>query len=206
MAERRSVQRLEADSKELFEIYDPEGMIDRYIELVFQENEKMNLVSRETQRSDLERLAAESILPLEVLEDGPFGNMLDIGSGSGLPAIPLLITGSVLEGTLVERTQKKAAALERMIDSLGLPASVVPKNLDEAGINGPFDLITLRLVRLTGRLLSAISRLSHENTVLIYYARPETSLKLSGWTAEGCSFRVDKANQDKRFTLLRKKA
>lgn len=193
-------------SEELLEMYDPEGMVERYIDLVFEENEKVNIVSRETTRADLKRLVAESLAPLEVIDEGPFADMLDIGSGGGLPSVPILISGSVLQGTLVERTQKKAAVLDRIIEGLGLPAEVIARNLDEAGLSEQFDLITLRLVRLTGRLLNLIGRLSHESTLVIYHARPESSLKLSGWTAEGYSYRVDNSQQDKRFTLLRKKA
>jgi 16S rRNA (guanine(527)-N(7))-methyltransferase RsmG len=201
-----SDKRLLYSSQELIDRYDPSRLIERYVDLVTAENRNINIVSRETTREDIIRLAAESLVPLEVIAEGPFGHLLDIGSGGGLPAIPLLVTGAVLEATLVERTGKKATALERIVSQLQLPATVVNANLEEARLKGPFDLITLRLVSLTSRLLTLISRLSHPQTLVIYYARPQTSLNLTRWTAEAYDYRVGNSNQDKRFTLLRKKA
>jgi 16S rRNA (guanine527-N7)-methyltransferase len=58
-------------------------------------------------------------------------NLLDIGSGGGLPAIPLaLVTGVPV--TLVETTLKKARFLERMLAEFDLRGEVVPLRAEVA--------------------------------------------------------------------------
>src|SRR5512140_2142193 len=94
------------------------NLIDRYYLELMKENAKVNLVSRETSREDFDRLFAESLLPLDIISSGKFTGYLDIGSGGGIPAIPLLISGRVSGSiVLVERTQKKAAALSNLCQS-----------------------------------------------------------------------------------------
>ena len=47
-------------------------------------------------------------------------NVVDVGSGGGLPGIPLKIVGSSLGLTLVEATGKKVRFLERIVEELSL--------------------------------------------------------------------------------------
>jgi hypothetical protein len=91
------------DITELLAKYDPKGKLESYHDLLMAENQRVNLVSRETTREDFERLIAESLLPLEILTSG-FGSYLDIGSGGGFPAVPILMTERVVgESILLER-------------------------------------------------------------------------------------------------------
>lgn len=58
--------------------------------------------------------------------------LIDIGSGGGLPAVPVAIaTGSHI--TMVESTTKKAAFLESLLGQLGLQGQVVPERAELAG-------------------------------------------------------------------------
>lgn len=60
------------------------------------------------------------------------GPLIDVGSGGGLPAVPLaLVTG--MEVTLVEATAKKAAFLQSVLSGLGLPGRVVAQRAEVAG-------------------------------------------------------------------------
>ncbi len=59
------------------------------------------------------------------------GSLVDIGSGGGLPAIPLaIVTG--IPVTMVETTLKKARFLERMLMELGLRGEVVAQRAEVA--------------------------------------------------------------------------
>jgi 16S rRNA (guanine527-N7)-methyltransferase len=58
--------------------------------------------------------------------------LVDVGSGGGLPAIPLaIVTGCPV--TLVESITKKAAFLEAAIGTLGLSGHVIPQRAELAG-------------------------------------------------------------------------
>lgn len=60
------------------------------------------------------------------------GPLIDIGSGGGLPAIPLAIATGV-SVTMVESTTKKAAFLEAALGSLGVAGHVIPQRAELAG-------------------------------------------------------------------------
>ncbi|MDQ6999934.1 MAG: class I SAM-dependent methyltransferase [Mariprofundus sp.] len=52
------------------------------------------------------------------------GRMLDVGSGMGVPGIPLLLAKPGLTGVLVERRKKRAEFLRHVVRKLGLNAEV----------------------------------------------------------------------------------
>ena len=170
--------------------------LDRYFELLMAENAKVNLVSRETERTDLVRLAAESILPLTVLPD-TFSAYLDIGSGGGFPSVPLLLSGRIAgPAVLFERTGKKASALTSLITGLNLPARVESVNFEDRTLTERLDLITLRYVKLTPHLLDRITRYLAADGRFVYYSTPAFHVKRQKhrvWTTRSLQDQVDKS-------------
>jgi 16S rRNA (guanine527-N7)-methyltransferase len=77
----------------------------------------------------------ETLVPhiLDSLTVVPFvdGALVDVGSGAGLPAIPIaLATGATV--TLIEATAKKARFLQRMLDAFRLNGEVVAERAEVA--------------------------------------------------------------------------
>ena len=193
--------------------------LDRYFELLMAENWKVNLVSRETSRSDFDRLAAESLLPLDVL-GGSFGRYLDIGAGGGFPAVPLMLAGVVgSEAVLVERTGKKIAALERIVEDLGLSGGdravrLLNTTFEDIPIEPRYDLITMRYVKLTLQLLKRILGSLANSGVFLYYSTPEFTLNspqdsstpdsTSGIKVETHTYSSSQDQVTKSFTIFRK--
>lgn len=116
--------------------------LESFSALLLKWNAVQNLVSRETEKSVWERHILDSlqILPLighggeqRLPSDEPTLTILDVGSGGGLPAIPLAIalkdTGARF--TLVEPTTKKVAFLRTAIRELGLPATVYAGRVEQ---------------------------------------------------------------------------
>jgi 16S rRNA G527 N7-methylase RsmG len=168
------------------------------------ENQKVNLVSRETSRADLERLAAESLLPFEVIKAACCQSYLDIGSGGGLPAFPIIMCLGVENSILVERTKKKASALTRMAAKSNLKITVHDTNFEETKFDRTFDLVTLRLVKLTESLLKKIVGLLSNGGILVYYSNFEKntgSLKVHKTT---CLYNVGPESNPKFFTIFTK--
>ncbi len=155
--------------------YDTDSKIKQYFTLLMAENKKMNLVSRETSSMDLERLAAESILPFEVIASRSFDRYLDIGSGGGFPAFPIIMSAKIGQATLIERTRKKAAVLKRLAEELNLKAKVIDTNFEECRFSEKFDLVTLRLVKLTRPLIKRIFLLLKPGGIFIYYSQFKNS-------------------------------
>ena len=194
---------LEFASEAILSKHDPDSKIKQYLTLLRAENQKINLVSRETSDFDLERLAAESLLPLEVIKHRGFDNYLDIGSGGGFPAFPIIISAKIGKATLIERTKKKAAALERMAGELGLKIKVLDSNFEECKFSLKFELVTLRLVKLTKPLLKRISLLLKAGGIFVYYSEfkniPELELESTSY-----SYTSGNAGQIKYFTVFTK--
>ncbi|SRR6266566_2039808 len=77
-------------------------------------------------------LVADSLVLLEHLGDAK--NLVDVGSGAGLPGLPLKIVRPDLRVTLVESDQDKAAFLVRACAALGLQdVTVLAKRAEEIG-------------------------------------------------------------------------
>ncbi len=195
-------------SADLFSKYDPDQKLELFFDLLTEENKRVNLVSRETNRDDLRRLAAESLAPLELIGEKRYRSYLDIGSGGGFPSIPIMMAAAagVIEiehVRLIERTQKRAAALGRIISGLNLQAEIVPEDFPGKDTSTKFDLVTLRYVKLTPKLLTAIFKSLHRFGLFIYYSQPEFSIDLNRFSAVTQLFTLDLKEPPRPVTFFR---
>jgi 16S rRNA (guanine527-N7)-methyltransferase len=97
--------------------------MEAYAQLLAEWNYKINLISRKDIEHILDRHILHSlVLAMPGVTDYDFRNKraLDIGTGGGLPGIPLKIVIPSLDMTLVDSTQKKIAAVNEMIVELGV--------------------------------------------------------------------------------------
>ena len=89
------------------------------------------------------------------------GTLADLGTGPGLPGIPLAIASPQLQVTLVESNGKKARFLREAVRTLQLPnARVAESRIEAVDLPGAFDAITARalatlplILELGGHLL-----------------------------------------------------
>jgi 16S rRNA (guanine527-N7)-methyltransferase len=92
--------------------------LQRYADLLLEWNRSVNLTGARTAEEVAAQIADARRLQAMVW-DGIKG-VIDIGSGGGLPAIPLAIGLPTIEFTLLEANQRKCAFLEHVAGSLGL--------------------------------------------------------------------------------------
>jgi 16S rRNA (guanine(527)-N(7))-methyltransferase RsmG len=133
-----------------------------FLRLLSAANERMNLVSAAAARPEelVGRHLLDALRGLPLLPGpGPTGRtLLDIGSGGGFPAVPLLIVRGDLRGTLVESTRKKSRFLSEAVGELSLTAEVANARFPDSFPMTPparFDLLTSRAVAEAGRLVRA---------------------------------------------------
>lgn len=104
----------------------PDGAQDslmRYATLLKDWNAKINLVSRKDEEHILDKHILHSlVLRMPAICDYDFANkrVADLGTGGGLPGIPLKIVTPSCNMTLIDSVQKKIAACNEMIGELGL--------------------------------------------------------------------------------------
>jgi len=92
-------------------------------------------------------LVEDSLVLLDLLEDAR--SLVDVGSGGGLPGLPLKLARPELRLVLVEANRKKAAFLTHAAAVLGLRGvEVVALRAEEAGrlprLRDTFDVATAR--------------------------------------------------------------
>jgi len=98
-----------------------------YVAEVLKFRKALNLTSISDAKVFEERFIQPSLALAEWLPEK--GRLLDVGSGMGVPGIPLLIIKPGLEGILVERRKKRTEFLRHVIRKLGLNATAVDADI-----------------------------------------------------------------------------
>jgi 16S rRNA (guanine527-N7)-methyltransferase len=93
----------------------------------------------------------------------------DIGSGAGLPGIPLAIALPTLEFVLIERMARRAAFLELVVEALALP-NVTIRVSDARNVRMEVDICTARAVAEPASTWELAARLLKVRGRLIYFA------------------------------------
>ena len=126
-----------------------------YMELALKANESFNLTANDTKESFMIKNIIDSLLIVKNLDlDGK--NILDLGSGAGLPGIPLAIYYKNTNFTLLEPLTKRANFLKEIAQKIGLKNVKVVNDRAEIFIKNAresFDFVTSRAVSRLNILL-----------------------------------------------------
>ena len=126
-----------------------------YMELTLKANESFNLTANDTKESFMIKNIIDSLLIVKNLDlDGK--NILDLGSGAGLPGIPLAIYYKNTNFTLLEPLTKRANFLKEIAQKLGLKNVKVVNDRAEIFIKNAresYDFVTSRAVSRLNILL-----------------------------------------------------
>lgn len=150
------------------------AQLETYARLLADWNARLNLTGFSLEndiRLALDRLVLEPILAAAfVTRDIP--TLVDIGSGSGSPAVPLLVAAPWLELTMIESRQRKSVFLREAVRATGMRATVVTARAEDvaASRNGdPFSAASLRGLRLDEGTVSAARSLISPGAPLFYF-------------------------------------
>ncbi len=100
-----------------------------------------------------ERHILNSVALSELVE--PDQRVADIGSGAGLPGIPLALARPDLHVTLIEPLLRRSEFLREMVDELGIDVTVVRGRAEEPGVRkqlGETDVVVSRAVASLDKL------------------------------------------------------
>lgn len=118
----------------------------QYTEIFLEENSKLNLISKNDEKFLWEKHIYDSLAIGKVFEKyGKPGNLLDIGTGGGFPAIPVALAYPDIKVTAVDSIAKKIRAVQTIIKKLEL------KNLTAVcsrieNLSGQYDIVVSRAV------------------------------------------------------------
>ena len=129
-----------------------------YLDLLARWNRAYNLTAVRDPREMVTRHVLDS-LAMEPFLDG-IATLADLGTGPGLPGIPLAIAAPGLRVTLVEANGKKARFLREAVRTLGLAnAEVAQARIEALDQPGAFDAITARALATLPQILELGGRL-----------------------------------------------
>ena len=141
-----------------------QGRLLDYLALIQKWNKVYNLTAvREPQK-----MVNHHLLDcLAVLPHVAARTILDVGSGAGLPGIPLALALPQAQITLLDSNHKKAAFLKQVVIELGLPnATVVCQRVEAWRPNGSFELVISRAFSDLAEYLLLAGRLCAKDGVI----------------------------------------
>lgn len=159
--------------------------IERYRSELLRWTAKVNLIGPEA-REHLDEHLAEAIFAARALK--PEGEVLDFGSGGGLPAIPMAIESPGARFHLVEADQKKWAFLKHVVRECGLNSVVHGDRLSRLLPRLPADLrFSLVVSRAVGSpeewVPSLKGHLEEGARIALFQSSPDAPL-LGGFSRE----------------------
>ncbi len=92
----------------------------RFVTCLAEENRQLNLTAAREEKTLWRAHVCDSLALLPLVREHRVKRLLDLGSGGGLPGLPLACVCEQVHVTLLDSTRKKMAALERIIAGVGL--------------------------------------------------------------------------------------
>ena len=123
-------------------------------EIFLETNKSLNLSAIRDEKLVVSHHFADCLIPASFFPEG--ATVLDVGSGGGMPALPLAIARPDLKITALDATAKKTAFIEKAAHEIGLEnVSVVTGRAEELAFTDmreSFDCVTARAVAQTNVL------------------------------------------------------
>ncbi len=126
-------------------------LLVRYCTLLWDLNRRLNLTRHTTCEKFVARDLVDTMQLMKLLEPGQ--RVLDVGTGGGVPGIPLAILQPDLKVSLVESVAKRAMAVQRIVAELQLPIRVYHRRAEELLGDQHFDTLVVRAVATLPKLL-----------------------------------------------------
>ena len=150
------------------------SLLIKYITEIETYNPALGLVGTNDRRELIIRHILDSLAPLgiivQIITKHNNLRIADVGSGAGLPGIPLAIVMPDAEFTLIERKGRRAGFLRNVQSALGLSHITVEEAEMEKAPPTRFDVVTFRAFKpLKPKIVKKLFRLCGEGGVLAAY-------------------------------------
>lgn len=126
-------------------------MLDRYCRLLWEWNEKLNLTRHTDFETFVIRDVVDSLALAELLGEG--AEVLDVGTGGGVPGVILAIVRPDLQVALCESVGKRAAAIKDIVEKLDMPLPVFHERAESHFEDSRYDAVVARAVAPLWKML-----------------------------------------------------
>lgn len=193
------------------------SQLDRYIAEIERFNPVYKLVGATGEelviRHILDSLSAVKTIETLLNESGG-SRIADLGSGAGLPGIPLAIALPHASMALVERMQRRVGFLRSATVASTLTERVTIIDRDVAEVSDQFDVVTFRAFRPLAEILDLVAPIVAERGFVCAYKGQRTHVEeeleavdaqcTSRWRGEVIELIVPFLNAERTLCLLQK--
>ena len=159
-------------------------LLETYERLLLEQNENVNLISRKDISHVWENHILHSLSLIFFVDFPENANILDLGTGGGLPGIPLSILFSKSSFTLLDSIQKKIHCVQEMTKHLQLKnvtaicerAEILGKQKE---FHRKFDVVVSRAVTTLPQLIEWSSLFLRKEGLLLVYKGGNISEEIS---------------------------
>ncbi len=198
-----AIDRFEAalrDHAEEFDVQldaDTSTELRTYYKVLLKWNARLHLVAPCSPEEFATRHVLESLLLMRYVK--PNAAVVDIGSGGGLPMLPLLIARRDIHGTLIESSQRKSIFLREALRAVSRDANVLNERFEN--LTPPVaDYVTCRALERLTQKLPAMLTLARPNSTLLLFGGQSLTEELQKL---GCKFeRVQIPRSLRRYLLI----
>ena len=203
--------------KEFFQFYripDLERCINQftiYHDVLFEGNKRINLISKDDENKFTVRHLLDSLLLCSVLNMSDFSGkqVLDVGSGAGLPGIPLKIVWENIKLMMIDSQRKRTAFLKKVSRALAYDdIEILHNRIEDSSIQleyqNRFDLIVSRAVENFPLIYKKCLPLLKKGGILVFYKgyQIENEINILNQGLIEASFRIEIRIPDKTLDLI----
>lgn len=144
---------------------------ETYFAELLKANDAVNLFSRKMPSDEIwTKHFLDSLFPLQFMDLQNAKSVLDLGTGGGIPGIPLKLIYSFLQLDLLDARQKKTEMLKNFISALSLDNCYARwGRLEDFAAFGKYDLIVCRAVKMLPNYVSLLKKLLRKNGKIYLY-------------------------------------
>jgi 16S rRNA (guanine527-N7)-methyltransferase len=173
------------------------SLFDVFLEGLWSWNRRLNLTGISEKRQVIIRLFLDSLVALTHLSTR--GTLLDIGSGAGIPGLPLKIGQPNFEVHLLESKAKKISFLKDMIRKLGLKGIEACQGRAEQKDDLPtlfpcYDIVTVRALASLKKTITICSSYLEPGGLLVAFKglRVDQEIEESRQLMKEFNFKISK--------------
>jgi 16S rRNA (guanine(527)-N(7))-methyltransferase RsmG len=158
-----------------------EGLL-KYCSEVLRFRKALNLTSVKSEAEFMSCFVEPSVALSEWMPER--GRLLDIGSGMGVPGVPLLIAKPGLQGVLVERRKKRAEFLRHLVRVLKLDAEVYDADINDLPGLGVDVCVARAVTHISGLLEMCTPHVNHGAVAVFPVPQRSEPVCHTGWMFE----------------------
>lgn len=135
--------------------------IEHYLSLIEKWNKVHNLTAIRNSHDMLTQHVADSLVVLPHIQGS---HIIDVGTGAGLPGIPVALARPDWQVTLVESNQKKTAFLQQVKIEMGLQnVEIMVQRIEDIRPDGVVNTVISRAFSELGEFIALTQHLAGEN-------------------------------------------